>query len=86
MARVAVADTGPWQSDETGVLKARLISAVESVGDSEVLTAGLEFKLSEGWKVYWRSPGDAGLPPQLDFGNSDSVKSHALAFSCPQAV
>ena len=84
LARVAVADTGPWQSDETGVLKARLISAVESVDDSDTLTAGLEFKLSEGWKVYWRSPGDAGLPPQLDFGGSAGIKSHALHFPAPK--
>ena len=27
---------------------------------------GLQFRLQPGWKIYWRSPGDAGLPPELD--------------------
>ena len=26
--------------------------------------AGIYFKLEPGWHVYWKNPGDAGLPPR----------------------
>ena len=39
------------------------------LGTYAVVTAirlGLAFELRPGWKIYWRSPGDAGLPPTID--------------------
>ena len=49
----------------TDFAKIRLISASETVGSLPVLSLGLEVILKEGWKTYWRTAGDAGLPPQL---------------------
>ena len=44
----------------------RLVSAVSAMGYLEELPLGLEFRLAPGWKIYWRTPGEAGLPPTLD--------------------
>lgn len=33
--------------------------------------AALELVLEPGWKTYWRSPGDAGLPPEFDWMGSN---------------
>jgi DsbC/DsbD-like thiol-disulfide interchange protein len=41
--------------------------------------AALRITLSDGWHTYWRSPGDAGIPPAFHWGgttNVDSVKFH----------
>ena len=27
--------------------------------------AGLSIRVAKGWKTYWRSPGEVGLPPQI---------------------
>lgn len=35
--------------------------------------AGLSFELANGWKTYWRSPGDGGLPTRLDHSRSDNI-------------
>jgi DsbC/DsbD-like thiol-disulfide interchange protein len=35
--------------------------------------AALELVLAPGWKTYWRSPGDAGIPPQFDWSGSANV-------------
>lgn len=77
----AHAATGPWQGND--VMQARLVSAVAAAGDDVLIEAGLEFRLEPGWKVYWRSPGDAGLPPVLDFTGSDEILSHELNFPAP---
>ncbi|MEQ9608577.1 MAG: protein-disulfide reductase DsbD family protein, partial [Kiloniellaceae bacterium] len=59
-----------------------LISAAQSVaGDS--LDLGLEFDLQPGWKIYWRSPGDAGLPPSVDWSGSDNLKQAAIRWPVP---
>ena len=52
----------PISSDFSQV---RLIAARSAVGDAAELRLGLHFRLEPGWKIYWRSPGDAGLPPKI---------------------
>ncbi|MGC6484519.1 MAG: protein-disulfide reductase DsbD family protein [Candidatus Puniceispirillales bacterium] len=78
----AQAAVGPWQGND--VMQARLITAVTAAGEERVIEAGLEFRLEPGWKVYWRSPGDAGLPPVLDFSDSGEIIGHQLAFPAPK--
>lgn len=61
----------------------RLVSATTAAGTAESLRLGLEFKLTPGWKIYWRSPGDAGFPPRLDWAGSDNVASAELRWPAP---
>lgn len=36
--------------------------------------AGIEIEMADGWKTYWRNPGDAGgVPPAFDWAESDNV-------------
>lgn len=51
----------------------RLVSGVASVDDSKSLPLGLQFRLQPGWKIYWRSPGDAGVPPLLNWAGSQNI-------------
>ncbi|GEO42968.1 suppressor for copper-sensitivity B [Skermanella aerolata] len=67
----AVAATGEWSSHET--LKARLVSSLDTVDDREIIPMGLHLMLANGWKTYWRSPGDAGAPPRVDWSASENV-------------
>ena len=46
--------------------------------------AGLQLDLAPGWKTYWRSPGDAGIPPSFDWSGSQNVKSVAVHWPAPQ--
>ena len=59
----------PWQGDPK-IGEARLVSAVEATGDLKVLPLGVEFTLAPGWKIYWRTPGEAGLAPVIDLSSS----------------
>ena len=44
---------------------------------------GLEFNLKPDWKIYWRQPGDSGMPPTLDFSSSKNLKSFELQWPYP---
>ena len=57
--------TGDWVGDPA-FGEVRLVSAVSAMGSLDELPLGLEFRLAPGWKIYWRTPGEAGLPPTLD--------------------
>lgn len=78
----AAAATGEWVAADHAAL--RLVSAVTATGDRETLPLGLEFRLDPGWKIYWRTPGDAGLPPIPDWSASDNVADVALQWPVPK--
>ena len=46
--------------------------------------AALKIELDHGWKTYWRSPGDAGVPPVIDFAGSDNVAKVQVIWPAPQ--
>jgi DsbC/DsbD-like thiol-disulfide interchange protein len=46
--------------------------------------AAVELQLAPGWKTYWRSPGDAGIPPTFDWSGSENVKSVHIHWPAPR--
>lgn len=46
--------------------------------------AALRLELAPGWKTYWRSPGDAGIPPQIDWSGSRNLAGVALHWPAPR--
>ncbi|RTR23798.1 copper resistance protein [Azospirillum griseum] len=80
-ARAQDAGQGAWA--KAGPLEARLVSSVRAVGDLATVPLGLELRLEPGWKTYWRSPGDAGYPPRLDWSGSRNLKEATLAYPAP---
>ena len=51
------------------------------------IVAGLEMELSEGWKTYWRNPGDAGgVPPEFDWSGSENVAKVEVHYPAPMRM
>ena len=61
----------------------RLVAAADAAGDRATHRFGLHFRMAPGWKIYWRSPGDAGFPPQPDWSGSDNVSAARLLWPAP---
>lgn len=78
----AAADASQWDADAHSA--ARLIAGATrgTQGDGS-LRAGLEIKLQQGWKTYWRYPGDSGVPPRFDFSASTNVKNVTVLWPAP---
>ncbi len=49
----------------------------------EDLRLGLQFELEPGWKIYWRTPGQAGIPPELDWSGSDNLAAAEIRWPVP---
>ncbi|WP_442000086.1 protein-disulfide reductase DsbD domain-containing protein [Microvirga sp. 2TAF3] len=45
--------------------------------------SGIEIALDPGFKTYWRSAGDSGLPPRFDWSGSDNVASADIKWPAP---
>ena len=45
---------------------------------------GLEVNLLPKWKIYWKNPGDAGLPPEISWKNAGNVDSVSLLYPMPK--
>ena len=45
---------------------------------------GLEVNLLPKWKIYWKNPGDAGLPPEISWKNASNVDSVSLLYPMPK--
>jgi suppressor for copper-sensitivity B len=67
---------------ETEQAKLRLVSAATSSAGGGV-PLGLQIDLAPGWKTYWRSPGDAGVPVTLNWAGSTNLASAQLSWPVP---
>ncbi|UPK36588.1 cytochrome C biogenesis protein [Bradyrhizobium sp. 186] len=71
-------DSSPWQRD--GHSAVQLLAGSRS---GAVLLGGIAFELQQGWKTYWRTPGDSGVPPRFDFSKSDNVEAVTVLWPAP---
>ncbi len=74
-ARAEAGLASPWAEGHNS--RARLIA-----GDG---VAGVELQMPEGWKTYWRNPGDAGgVPPTFDWSKSGNLASAQVLYPAPK--
>src|SRR6202047_2223351 len=71
-------DASPWQRD--GHSAVRLLAGSRS---GAVLLGGIAFQLQPGWKTYWRTPGDSGVPPRFDFSKSENIDAITVLWPAP---
>ena len=45
---------------------------------------GIKFNLENGWKTYWKNPGDAGEPLQLNWEDKKNQSKLELLFPFPE--
>lgn len=48
--------------------------------------AALRVRLADGWKTYWRAPGEAGIPPSFDWRGSKNIAAVRLHWPTPEVV
>lgn len=73
-----------WVGDSRAAV--RLITATDSVAADPTIDAGVEFRFAKGWHGYWRSPGDAGIPPTVDWSASDNISSGDISWPAPHRL
>lgn len=67
------ADTGWLQAPEHPPVQVRLVQAAPYDADAGHYPTLLQVRLADDWKTYWRSPGEGGIAPRLQWQDSDNV-------------
>ena len=67
-------------------VRVELLVLPQTLGRGAQAEAGLYFKLEPGWHVYWKNPGDAGLPPHIRWTLPEGVTAGGLQFPAPKRL
>ncbi|RUV48671.1 hypothetical protein EOA88_39080, partial [Mesorhizobium sp. M5C.F.Ca.IN.020.14.1.1] len=77
----AAASSSTWYNSEGG--RVRLVTSGKP-DEAGRIHGVLDIALKPGWKTYWRDPGDAGVPPQIDISASTNIANATFSFPPPQ--
>jgi DsbC/DsbD-like thiol-disulfide interchange protein len=77
-----LAASGPClATTQEDVLSAALKAGWQTADGAHM--AAVDLTLAPGWKTYWRSPGDAGIPPRFDWSGSQNVAAVRIHWPAP---
>jgi suppressor for copper-sensitivity B len=83
-ATARAAASSPWIETEQAAI--RLVAGKDALGAEAEVALGLEFRLKPGWKLYWRHPGEAGVPPSFDWSGSRNLAAMRVLWPAPRRV
>ena len=80
VAAAAAAATLP----ATDPVKARLVAETGSVAPGATLWVDLHLDIAPGWHVYWRNPGDSGLPTEIAWRLPAGFRAGEILWPAPE--
>ena len=86
-ATVSIASPTPAEapsSVRTAHARATLVANVTAIAPGDSFRVALRLQPDPGWHVYWSNPGDAGMPPSLDWTLPEGWNAGPLLFPVPE--
>lgn len=68
------------------LVKASLVAEPASVQGAEPFTVAVRMVMKPGWHVYWRNPGDSGLPPEVTWTLPAGFSAGPLRWPAPERI
>ncbi len=63
-----------------------LIAEPTPIEPGQAVTLGLRFRPVPGWHIYWKNPGDSGLPPSVTWKLPSGWTAGPLQFPFPEKI
>ena len=63
-----------------------LVSEAKSIVPGKPFTVALRFQLDPTWHVYWKNPGDSGLPPRVTWRLPPGFTAGELQYPTPETI
>ena len=64
-------------------VQASLVADTTGVSVGKPFTVGVLLKIDPGWHIYWKNPGDAGLPTKVKWTLPDGFTAGELRYPTP---
>ncbi|WP_147044864.1 protein-disulfide reductase DsbD family protein [Methylobacterium gnaphalii] len=68
------------------LVRARLVAETATVAPGSTVTVGIHMAMKPGWHVYWRNPGDSGLPPEMAWELPPGARVGAIDWPVPERL
>jgi DsbC/DsbD-like thiol-disulfide interchange protein len=78
----AAASAGTWGVSVPDIVATMEVRPGWREGAEQV--AALHIRLAPGWKTYWRSPGEAGIPPTFSWDGSQNLSAVRFQWPVPE--
>jgi DsbC/DsbD-like thiol-disulfide interchange protein len=66
-----------------GPAQVETMADVSSVAAGQPFTVGFKFTIEPGWHIYWKNPGDSGLPTEVKLKLPEGFTASELMFPVP---
>lgn len=85
-ALLFVANPAWAQVPEAPLAKAQLLLHATQVTQGEPIAAGVLFTMQPGWHIYWKNPGDSGIPTTLTWTVPDGITVSDIKWPLPERI
>lgn len=69
---------------EPSLVRTELISETETIQPGKSFRIAVRLELKDGWHVYWKNPGDAGIPLKIEWKVPEGFKVGPLQWPFPE--
>jgi len=66
-------------------VRVKLVSNIDRVKPGESFDLGVLFDIDPGWHIYWKYPGETGLPTKIEFDIPDGYQAGGIIWPIPSA-
>ncbi len=88
LALLALGAGAAWAASDSAGFNPEEVAQVDILpgwrGEDGRHWAAIRIRLADGWKTYWRAPGDSGIPPAFDWAGSKNLKAVTFHWPVPQ--
>lgn len=67
-------------------IEVSLLSDANQVSVGDTLTLGLHLNPDQDWHVYWKNPGDSGMPPSIRWNLPEGVSASSIQWPYPERI
>ena len=73
-----------FASVDTSHAKIELLVETNEIVANEDFVIGIKFEIEPGWHIYWKNPGDSGLPAEIKWKNIETIEFKKFLWPSPQ--
>jgi|GEM_PF-142332 len=84
LAAVLVVLPQPAPAADGPDVRAEMLADTLAIAPGEPFTLAVRFHLPEGWHIYWKHPGDAGLATAIDWKLPEGFRAGPLRWPAPK--
>jgi thiol:disulfide interchange protein/DsbC/DsbD-like thiol-disulfide interchange protein len=70
--------------DPKDLVKAELVAEAAALAPATTLWADLHLQIKPGWHIYWRNPGDSGLPTAIEWSLPSGFSAGDILWPVPE--